>query len=124
MRRERSPGEEKRDLKGMYCGLHHIGVSVSKDAHNALPGSADFLATDPYSSQFVRAPPGGFDACIANQNDPLWPSCEESVGFDVNGWSIGVPGDGDSLATPRRLRGELREIQKRWPTKKIVSSCK
>ena len=91
---------------------------------NGLPGSADFLATDPYSSQFVRAPPGGFDACIANENDPLWPSCEESVGFDVNGWPVGVAGDRENLATPLRLRGELREIQKRWPTKKIVSSCK
>ena len=88
------------------------------------PGSADFFAIDAYMSQFISTPPNGLNACITNIQDPLWPSCANTVNYDSNaGWPVGPAADPGSqwlAATPGTLRYALSAIQQRWPTKKMV----
>lgn len=39
-----------------------------------IKGSAGFYAIDGYRTDVSQAAIGGIDACIANPNDPRWPS--------------------------------------------------
>ncbi|KAK0199710.1 glycoside hydrolase superfamily [Desarmillaria ectypa] len=89
-------------------------------------GSADFYAIDSYHSQWVRAPPEGIDACVANTSHPLWPVCNEPVLFDSDyGWARGpVPSPLDPWpqATPVALRTLLKDLHSRWPSNKLYVS--
>ncbi|KAF8964495.1 glycoside hydrolase family 1 protein [Flammula alnicola] len=89
-------------------------------------GSADFFAIDSYRTQFIAAPPDGLAACISNTSHPLWPECHSVVLVDPNGWAAGISPDplSDSWlqATPNFLRQSLRDLQARWPTKKMYIS--
>ncbi|PBK89554.1 glycoside hydrolase [Armillaria gallica] len=89
-------------------------------------GSADFYAIDCYRSQFIRAPPEGIDACVANTSHPLWPVCNDPVFYDSGyGWAVGPSADPLASwlqATPVNVRAELQELHKRWPTNKIYVS--
>ncbi|TFK32364.1 glycoside hydrolase superfamily [Crucibulum laeve] len=91
-----------------------------------LLGSANFFAIDAYRTQWVAAADDGIAACTSNTSHPLWPECHVVVEFDSNaGWAAGPSGDPltDWLqATPNFLRGSLKELQKRWPTKKMYVS--
>ncbi|KAF8900765.1 glycoside hydrolase superfamily [Gymnopilus junonius] len=90
-----------------------------------LLGSADFFATDAYRTQFVTAPPDGIASCVSNMSHPLWPECHTVVEYDVNGWAAGISPDPVSdwlQATPNFLRQSLRDLQARWPTKKMYIS--
>ncbi|CAK5276679.1 unnamed protein product [Mycena citricolor] len=90
-------------------------------------GTADFFATDCYRSQYVVAPAEGIDACVANSSHPLWPECHDVVLFDSSnaGWAVGVSADPRSSwlqATPNTLRGLLKGLHTRWPSKKMYVS--
>ncbi|KAG5653222.1 hypothetical protein H0H81_001699 [Sphagnurus paluster] len=90
-----------------------------------LLGSADFFAIDAYRSQWIKAPADGLAGCIKNSSHPAWPECHTPVLYDSNsGWAAGPSPDPLSdewlQATPNTLRQSLRELQKRWPTKKLV----
>ncbi|CAK5274161.1 unnamed protein product [Mycena citricolor] len=90
-------------------------------------GTADFFATDCYRSQYVVAPAEGIDACVANSSHPLWPECHDVVLFDSSnaGWAVGVsadPGSSWLQATPNTLRGLLKGLHTRWPSKKLYVS--
>lgn len=72
------------------------------------------------------APDEGITACLNDRTNPLWPECQDIRLFDSNGGWAGGPSP-DPLsetwlqATPQFLRESLKELQKRWPTKKMVS---
>ncbi|RDB25895.1 Beta-glucosidase 7 [Hypsizygus marmoreus] len=92
-----------------------------------LLGSADFFAIDAYRTQWITAPPDGLAACIHNTSHPWWPECHAPVLFDSSaGWAAGPSPDPLSdawlQATPNFLRDSLKELQKRWPTKKMYIS--
>ncbi len=91
----------------------------------SILGSADFYAIDPYRSQFIRAPTGGIDACVANFSHPMWPVCNERVSYDAGfGWAAGVSADPLASwlqATPVNFRAFMSDLHSRWPTDKIVS---
>ncbi|KAK0440274.1 glycoside hydrolase superfamily [Armillaria borealis] len=98
----------------------------TEDEKKDILGSADFYAIDCYRSQFIRAPPEGIDACVANTSHPLWPVCNDPVFYDSDyGWAEGPSADPLSSwlqATPVNVRGELQELHKRWPTNKLYVS--
>ena len=89
-------------------------------------GSADFFAIDLYTTQYITAPPEGISACVSDPNNPLWPSCVQSMEFDVNGWAIGPSADPVGspwlISSPQFLRQTLKDIYKRWPSKEMVLS--
>ncbi|KAG6831012.1 hypothetical protein H0H92_013199 [Tricholoma furcatifolium] len=87
--------------------------------------TADFFATDAYRTQYVMAPEDGLDACIHNSSHPLWPECHTVVLYDTNGWAAGPNPDPLTSwlqATPNFVRGSLKDLQERWPTKKMYVS--
>ncbi|KAK6063531.1 beta-glucosidase A [Seiridium cupressi] len=43
-----------------------------------INGTADFWAFDPYVAQFAYPPKGGYEACVNDSSNPLWPSCVAS----------------------------------------------
>ena len=90
-----------------------------------MSGSADFFAIDLYVSAWTAAPPNGIDACVANSNDVNWPACNVQVLYNSEtNWPVGIAAENAAswlLATPQNARYELKEIQKRWPSEKIVS---
>ncbi|KAG7088776.1 hypothetical protein E1B28_012742 [Marasmius oreades] len=103
--------------------LPRLNESEKRD----ILGSADFFAIDSYRVQLISAPrdAGGIRGCVADESHPLWPTCNEIMSFDTGGWSVGVSADPAApwlQATPGLLRGALREMQKRWPTKKMYIS--
>ncbi|KXN92057.1 Beta-glucosidase 1A [Leucoagaricus sp. SymC.cos] len=92
-----------------------------------LLGSADFFAIDAYRTSWVVALDDGIVACLNNTEHPLWPECQDVRLFDSSGGWAGGPNP-DPLAeswlqaTPQFLRQSLRELQSRWPTKKMYIS--
>ena len=61
-----------------------------------INGSSDIFAYDAYTSQFYMAPDKGFDACLADPSDPLFPSCVNTTYNYVSsegGWDIGYAAD-------------------------------
>ncbi|KAL0578183.1 hypothetical protein V5O48_003814 [Marasmius crinis-equi] len=98
---------------------------LTEEEKKDIFGSADFFAIDSYRTQRIAAPDDGLEACLNDTSHPLWPSCNQVVNFDENGWANGVSADpaADWLqATPNLLRQSLRELQERWPTKKMYIS--
>ncbi|KAF8656651.1 hypothetical protein AX16_002456 [Volvariella volvacea WC 439] len=89
-------------------------------------GTADFYAIDAYRTQWVRAPPDGLKACVRNPSHPLWPTCNTPVEFDSGaGWAAGPSPDPRTnwlQATPQFLRESLKELLRRWPSKKLYIS--
>ncbi|KAJ7613021.1 glycoside hydrolase superfamily [Roridomyces roridus] len=90
-------------------------------------GSADFFAIDSYRESWIAAPDDGLAACVGNMSHPLWPECHSVVLFDSNaGWAAGISPDPLSetwlQATPNTLRSYLKDLQTRWPTKKMYIS--
>ncbi|KAF9500246.1 glycoside hydrolase [Pleurotus eryngii] len=92
----------------------------TKKEQEDILGSADFFAIDAYRTQWVSSPP---EACINDVSHPLWPACNQVVFFDSEaGWAAGPSPDPLSSwlqATPNFLRDSLKELQRRWPTKKM-----
>ena len=100
----------------------NIAVDCLTNCHRTL-GSADFFAIDAYTSQYVAAPPDGIASCSSNKSHPNWPNCAIGVEYDTSGWAVGYPADPGSpwlTVTPQNLRYYLGEIQRRWPTRKMV----
>jgi len=92
-----------------------------------LLGSADFFATDAYRTSWVVAPDVGIEACLNDMSHPLWPECQDIRLLDSSaGWAAGPNPDPASeswlQATPQFLRSSLKDMQKRWPTKKMYIS--
>lgn len=92
-----------------------------------IRGTADFYAIDAYRTSWVIAPDDGIEACLGDTSHPLWPECHDIRKFDsMGGWAGGPEPDPLSeawlQATPQFLRQSLRELQSRWPTKKMYIS--
>lgn len=116
--------EEKKDLLGSSLPLlpprnYHSRAKITRT------GSADFYAIDAYRTSWVTAPEDGIAACLNNMLHPLWPECQDVRLFDSSaGWAGGPfpdPAASWLQATPQFLRNSLQELQKRWPTKKMVN---
>jgi hypothetical protein len=54
-----------------------------------IAGKIDFFSFDPYSAQYVSAPPEGIEACAADPRNPLCPACVVNSNIDSTGWLIG-----------------------------------
>lgn len=67
------------------------------DAEKAqINGSCDIYMHDAYTSQFYMAPDAGFDACLSNSSNPLYPSCANTTyAYPDNegGWDVGYAAD-------------------------------
>jgi beta-glucosidase/6-phospho-beta-glucosidase/beta-galactosidase len=74
----------------------------------------DFFSFDPYSAQYVSAPPEGIDACAADPNNPLWPTCVVSSNIDAAGWQIGSASAVTySFIAPQYVRAQMNYV---WNT--------
>lgn len=72
--------------------LNTTGIEIDPltDSQLALiSGKIDFFSVDPYSAQYVSAPPNGIDACASDPTNPLWPTCVITSNEAANGWLIG-----------------------------------
>lgn len=79
-----------------------------------IANKIDFFSFDPYSAQYVSAPPGGIDACAADPTNALWPTCVVTTSDAANGWLIG---DASSVAysfiAPQYVRDQFKYV---WDT--------
>jgi beta-glucosidase/6-phospho-beta-glucosidase/beta-galactosidase len=78
-----------------------------------INGTADFYAFDPYVSQFASEPANGFDSCINNSSDPLWPQCADLTEIQQNGWQVGQKSNGYAYIAPQYVRQQLGYV---WNT--------
>lgn len=110
--------EEKADILG-ECDPP-LDDSLTEDT----TGSADFFAIDSYRNLYVAAPLDGLNACLTNASHPLWPACNMPMFVDPDGWAAGISPDpltqDWALYTPNTMRALLKDLQRMWPTKKIV----
>lgn len=72
-----------------------------------INSTADFLALDPYSAQYVYPASGGIEACAANASDPLWPYCSEVTNVQSDGWLMGDPSNDYCYIAPQYVRQQL-----------------
>lgn len=78
-----------------------------------INGTIDFWAFDPYVSQFASVPDGGFDSCINNSSDPLWPECANLTEIQQNGWQVGQKSNAYAYIAPQYVRQQLGYV---WNT--------
>lgn len=79
-----------------------------------IKGKIDFFSVDPYSAQYVSAPPGGIEACAADPSNPLWPTCVINSNDAANGWLIGnAAAVTYSFIDPQYVRSQLNYL---WNT--------
>ncbi|OCF32930.1 hypothetical protein I316_05267 [Kwoniella heveanensis BCC8398] len=86
-----------------------------------IKGTADFFAIDGYRVGYVTAPPAGFEACIANTSDPLWPVCNQVNFYESTPYAWGLADFADPRVpwlqnTWRYIRGFLKDLTQRYPT--------
>jgi hypothetical protein len=85
-----------------------------------IAGKIDFFSFDPYSAQYVSAPPEGIEACAADPTNPLWPICVVNSNIDSMGWLIG---DAASVTygfiAPQYVRAQLNYV---WNTFKVSTT--
>lgn len=90
----------------------------TKEQKQSIKGSTDFLSWDGYSSNVVKAPKGGVDACAKNPKHELYPACAEVSYVQEDGWAIGESSTSDWLyTTPDLVRASFNYMQKRWKPK-------
>lgn len=69
------------------------------DGMAAINGSCDIFMHDAYANQFHMAPDEGFEACLANFSDKLFPSCANTTYNYIASsgrWDVGYAADPDS----------------------------
>ncbi|WVW84118.1 hypothetical protein I302_106147 [Kwoniella bestiolae CBS 10118] len=86
-----------------------------------IKGTADFFAIDGYRVGYVTAPPAGFEACIANISDPLWPACNQVNFYEPTPYEWGFADFADQRVpwlqnTWKYLRGFLKGLLEQYPT--------
>ncbi|KAF6793421.1 beta-glucosidase [Colletotrichum sojae] len=82
-----------------------------------INGTADFFAFDIYTATYHSEPDGGFDACAADPEHPLFPHC--TVRSNTRGmWEANFHGHVDRIAVPsEHVRAILGYWQATYPTK-------
>jgi beta-glucosidase/6-phospho-beta-glucosidase/beta-galactosidase len=79
-----------------------------------IHGKIDFFSFDPYSAQYISAPPEGVETCAADPTNSLWPTCVITSNVDASGWQIGdassVP---YSFIAPQYVRAQINYV---WNT--------
>jgi beta-glucosidase len=97
--------------------------TLTKEDKKRIKGSADFMATNYYSSNIFKATEreGGYSACVGNTSHVAWPSCIDHCDTLADGQIIGERGD-ESLAhylvnTAGSLRGHLRWLYDEFPSR-------
>ncbi|WWD17113.1 hypothetical protein CI109_101550 [Kwoniella shandongensis] len=93
----------------------------SDEQKELIKGTADFFAIDGYRVGYVTAPPNGFDACIANISDPLWPVCNQVNFYEPTPYAWGFADFADKRVpwlqnTWQFLRQSLSDLLRRYPT--------
>jgi beta-glucosidase/6-phospho-beta-glucosidase/beta-galactosidase len=87
---------------------------LSKSQLKLIGGKIDFFSFDPYSAQYVAAPPGGVETCAADSTNPLWPVCVVTTNVDVSGWQIGDSSNvAYSFIAPQYVRAQMNYV---WNT--------
>nr|XP_019003140.1 uncharacterized protein I203_04177 [Kwoniella mangroviensis CBS 8507]OCF66601.1 hypothetical protein I203_04177 [Kwoniella mangroviensis CBS 8507] len=86
-----------------------------------IKGTADFFAIDGYRVGYVTAPPAGFEACIANISDPLWPACNQVNFYVPTPYEWGPADFADQRVTWlqntwKYLRSFLKGLLEQYPT--------
>jgi len=93
---------------------------LTAEDQKRLKGSADFFATDFYSTSITKATEldGGFDACVGNVSHPAWPSCSDYTATMPDGQLIGEKSDALTeswlMNTAGTLRRHLKYIHDRY----------
>ena len=80
---------------------------ISKANLSLIAGKIDYFSFDPYSPQYVSAPPEGIEACASDPKNPFWPTCVITSNVASNGWLIG---DASSV-TYSFINSEYRRAQ-------------
>ena len=71
--------------------LYTTGIQIdtlTKAQLKLIHGKIDFFSFDPYSAQYVTAPPEGVEAYTADPTNPLWPTCVVTSNINASGWQI------------------------------------
>ncbi|TDZ32653.1 Beta-glucosidase 1B [Colletotrichum spinosum] len=80
-------------------------------------GTADFFAFDIYTASYHSEPEGGFDACAADPEHPLFPHCTVPSNTRAT-WEANFYGNVDRVAVPsEHVRAILAFWQATYPTK-------
>lgn len=88
-----------------------------------IKGSADFMATDFFSSRITRSTErqGGFESCVGNISHIAWPACTDFTDTLSDGTLIGERSDPSTekwlMNTAGQLREHLRWLSEKYPTK-------
>ncbi|KAK1450716.1 beta-glucosidase A [Colletotrichum cuscutae] len=80
-------------------------------------GTADFFAFDIYTASYHSEPEGGFEACAADAEHPLYPECTVTT-TSRGGWEANFHGNVDRPAVPaEHVRAILGFLHATYPTK-------
>lgn len=94
--------------------LNTTGINITAYTPEQIAlfnGTIDFFSFDPYSAQYVYAPPGGVAACAANTSDPLWPTCVVTTNVAADGWLIGQASSVTySFIDPQYVRSQMAYV--------------
>ena len=87
-------------------------TALTEEQISWLHGKIDFLALDPYVSQYVSPAPD-MENCMHNYSDPLWPECVMLTNVQANGWLMGDASNEYSYIAPQYFRQQLGYV---WNT--------
>lgn len=96
---------------------------IDDEDRKRIKGSADFMATDFFSSSITKSTEreGGFAKCVGNIKHVAWPSCTDFTDTLSDGTLIGERSDPSTekwlMNTAGQLREHLRWLAERYPTK-------
>ncbi|KAF9876800.1 hypothetical protein CkaCkLH20_05646 [Colletotrichum karsti] len=103
--------------KSMIDAVGDRVPSYTDEELELFNGTADFFAFDIYTATYHSEPQGGFEACAADPNHPLYPHC--TVTSNTRGtWEGNFHGNVDRIAVPaEHVRDILGFWQATYPTK-------
>ena len=96
--------------------LNTTGINLTALTNTELSyinGTADFWAFDPYTAGFATSPPGGIDACAADKNNSLWPTCVVGTNVQQDGWLNGQASYAYAYIAPQYVRQQIGYV---WNT--------
>ncbi|MCO5565716.1 hypothetical protein L7F22_019390 [Adiantum nelumboides] len=116
-------------LTGQYPGIIRDEIPkgwlpiITDEDRKRIKGSADFMATDFFSSRITKSTErqGGFEKCVGNITHIAWPACTDFTDTLSDGTLIGERSDKSTekwlMNTAGQLRDHLRCLAERYPTK-------
>ncbi|KAK4495953.1 hypothetical protein PRZ48_013221 [Zasmidium cellare] len=113
-------GDYPASLKAFVSGFL---PEFTEEQKGMINGTADVYAHDAYTAQFYFAPEGGIEACVGDEENPLYPTCANTsytYAPTSNSWLIGPAADPGSPwlhDATTYLPSFLHYLQRTWPSR-------